>query len=525
MPRRDLPTTRRVLRDRANINVSYNQRRNSSSSIAKGGQVVPLLSSPRGGSFDVHPPDLTIPIVQRLPFDVLSEIFENCIFSNYSLLEDSDARRKGRPFWVIKNSPWVLSQVCAHWRVATQRLRNLWTHVQIDAYKESDLTSSSRAQLLALFLERSGDAELDVFVNCKIPDVEDNVIYPTLLQHSHRFRFLSFKAPPRCLRYFKPIQGNLRSLRKLRLFIIHPGKTPRKVVQLFSDAPLLENVKIRESGDRQRFAFRAHQLREVVAPISAISDLRLLTTLKECKLFINKSSWVLMKGKTLNSSSLCSLSLEEPFLLRAGNLARLLNSLVLPSLVSLSIRTRDKTNLCSSIGSFLLRSQCRLTNLDIEVKHLEPDDLEQLFHLCPGLLRLRLSTRMKRSIIQLFHRDPSGSDTCLLPRLETLDMSASRFKSESYLPHDFFILCRTIWLRGFEDDVDLQTTGLVRLKELHVHTRFEAGKASHKVKRMMTALAEKGLNIYLRGNLLSLADLRTDSPCSTDVDVEMADAE
>ncbi|KAK7473145.1 hypothetical protein VKT23_001246 [Stygiomarasmius scandens] len=481
-----------------------------------------LVTSSRKGakskSHALEPKPLSI--AQRLPFDVLSEIFEICVLHN-PYKRETDRRQKGRPYCIIQNAPWVFTYVCAHWREAATSCHALWRHVRIDANNLLDLVSPGRASLLQLYIGRSGNLRLDVILYCRIIDVDDkfnnNTLLPILLQHSDRFQFLSLRTWPHCLPYFSLLlKGRLSSLKILRLYMICSPKenmenSPRSIVDMFAVAPLLENASIRISANRQRFTFRVHSLRQLSVPVSAVPDFQLLTTVEECNLYVNQLARQLV-GNNFTSHSLRSLSLKEPFLIRPTGASQVLRSLDLPKLDSLSIQACKKAEVGPSVINLLERSKCKLTNLTLEICDLKNHELQRIFILCPGLVRLRVTSPLGRPLIRRLRNDlPDVSP--LLSRLEVFDMYSSRKKmAGSFLTEPFLVLCKAIQTRGYQDNAALQEMPSVKLRELHMQNEFRVGKANAKVKKTMMNLVEKGLKVFVRERLLSLEDLKADNP-------------
>ncbi|THU96763.1 hypothetical protein K435DRAFT_891286 [Dendrothele bispora CBS 962.96] len=399
--------------------------------------------------------------VQRLPLNVLFEILDICVLSN-PYRDHVDSVKHIQTFRFMDNPAWKLSQVCSGWRTAARNRRGLWT------------------------------------------------------------QFLSLRTLPQCLPWLKLLQDNLPSLRKLQLEMIckNSGPTPRNPIQLFRVAPLLEEVSIWSlSGNCQPLALDQHRLYRLEAPMSAISDIRLLTTLQDCSLYLNQAGHRLFQ-QTLTSYSLQNLALREHPDINTGSALRLLDSLLLPNLRRFSIRTCDNALIGSNIRKFLARSGCDLMDLDIDIHGLYFGDLVEIFRLCSELRRLRLITPPCPSLLEQLRPVPgSDSATCLLPHLEILDLSSAKYGIRHF-EHDFPELCRTIWIRGFEDNLGPNMTGLVKLQELHLWTGGDLTGASFKLRSTMTGLIERGLKVYDSDVLLDM-----DAFDVEDVDFEIGSEE
>ncbi|THU96764.1 hypothetical protein K435DRAFT_838974 [Dendrothele bispora CBS 962.96] len=527
------------------LNTGHSQRRDDEPPTAQGGL---LENKPES---DVHAFELmrSASVAQRLPLDLLLEIFETCVFSNpYQDDEVRPTKKKGRPFWLRGNAPFNLSQVCRYWRETALMHRRLWKHVHLRISSHRPWaraqTDSRRVKFLELYLERSGNAKLAVTILCTLPKVTENLLLPVLFQHSHRIEFLSFKSTPSCFDFCgsESVRGLLKfdSLKTLQLHIIRRDFMTALpcTVRLFNEAPLLEDVNMRATGRHQEITFREHNLRQLSAPLSSI-DLQLMTTLEECSLYVASSvmQFFSIKDNKLTCRFLRVLALQDHPNKETLNISRLLDMLVVPHLKSLSVKNRENPSLGGKIRSFLNRSHCSLTNLDVDVRGLKRDDIEELVRLCPLLERLRFTTPLRRSLIRQLRNEPNDSAgssggvvTCLLPELEIIDLSAPKHRAGPYLQNDFLMLVKMIETRGYAGDTTTTTTTMVtgpvsRLRQLHVHNGFNVRTASQRLRNKLWELAEKGLEVYTsEGKRMTLREFDPEEWDAIDEEIAAANA-
>ncbi|THV02170.1 hypothetical protein K435DRAFT_852988 [Dendrothele bispora CBS 962.96] len=432
---------------------------------------------------------------QRLPSDVLFVIFDVCLSSSFIQTDSDLSEAEGRPYWLVKNPPWVFTHVCAHWRRAAISRRSLWTHVRVDVSETQGFDAPGQARLLEVYLARSGELELEVNINLMVPLALTNVVLPILLRHSSRFESFS-------LTTFSVLLNRFRTSPQYR-------NISRNPIQFFAIAPLLEDVTIQASDSRHRFPFTTHRLRKLSAPMSAISNFELLKTIEECTLYVDQVGHQFFNN-TMTSLTLQSLTLHERSLVTTGRVSQLLTSLLLPNLVSLAIRASDNASIGSSIKTLLVDSECKLTNLDIEARGLSSNDLEEILHLCPHLIRLRLTTLLSSSTVQKLEKN-----TSFLPKLETFDMTLESSKSGLYMySHvDLLPLCDAFRGRCFAGDTSIQKP--VPLKEFHFASQLDISNSSEGLRKGVAKMVKSGIRVYVEGRLLGPEDLNVDEPAVT----------
>ncbi|KAH8119512.1 hypothetical protein DFH11DRAFT_450891 [Phellopilus nigrolimitatus] len=139
--------------------------------------------------------DLTVesavptPIAQRLPPEVVREIFLACLSRNYHRLSSCEV-------------PWNVSQTCRYWRDVALTTSRLWAFLHYDS--SNDMSLPAFEVVLNTWLLRSGSSLLHYTVNISVENClgESNHaaerIITTMLQHQSRWRDLTLLCDGLC---------------------------------------------------------------------------------------------------------------------------------------------------------------------------------------------------------------------------------------------------------------------------------------------------------------------------------------
>ncbi|KAJ7110992.1 hypothetical protein C8R44DRAFT_985630 [Mycena epipterygia] len=224
--------------------------------------------------------------IERLPPENLAQIFMFCLPS-------------GR--WAsyapnTENAPWVLAQVCSHWRAVALSTPRLWRIIDVDLSEllpdemdinddsssvggssdEIDITDSLSADspsphslsqllpadsssagglsrqnliyLVGLFLARSGTCPFSLIFSwgngkpCELHPVLSQVV-EMLTRASHRWENLSYQLPLSVLVDLPSVKGRVQSLHTLDICPRFTGDEGA-VIDQFEDAPLLQSVDL-----------------------------------------------------------------------------------------------------------------------------------------------------------------------------------------------------------------------------------------------------------------------------------------
>ncbi|KAL0956940.1 hypothetical protein HGRIS_003042 [Hohenbuehelia grisea] len=219
--------------------------------------------------------------IRRLPYDVLSLIFNYCAYSDpwptpcHS--NDASSRVPGDillPRAVNLASPWVLSRVCTRWRHVALTSPSLWSTLRIslrtyDEERSTELTRHTR--LIELYLERSGTYPLrfDVSVaNAAI--LAPHPILDILASHSAHWGDASLHLSPDLYESIASrVRGNVPRLESLKLRI--QGRERGMRIDMFRDCPSLRSVDL--AYPLRTFVLPWDQIEAVKAPLQTTEDL------------------------------------------------------------------------------------------------------------------------------------------------------------------------------------------------------------------------------------------------------------
>ncbi|KAK7050113.1 hypothetical protein R3P38DRAFT_2763163 [Favolaschia claudopus] len=326
--------------------------------IARGLGDLPSLEQARESLQSYHDDCLSLlSPVRRLPLEILTEIF--------ALLETepragplgylSDVTTSSA-ISMLANSPLrSLARVCSRWHTAIMTTSTLWNRVTLVGvlWTRGSLLVDRMMVGLRDILERGGQAGLFVVV-----ETGNYVPYAPALrllaEHSHRWTRFWFRGSSVDLRALTSIQGKLPRLRTIRL----SGALLPESSSIFSAAPQLEEGYFSCSPDcwDALTQLPLHQLRRAFLPNSVSyipqspspgftilghlsAPLTLWLSFPE-QLLSNSAAGVDAPHTTCSISSLylkCSKEMTE--IHNVSTISRALDSLTLPSLMSLHFKT------------------------------------------------------------------------------------------------------------------------------------------------------------------------------------------
>ncbi|CAA7270233.1 unnamed protein product [Cyclocybe aegerita] len=362
--------------------------------------------------------------VRVLPIGVLSEIFLRTLPQG----EDQDSMMK---FNTLDQDfvPWTLTRVCRSWRAAALLTPALWTRLPYFQFGPGSLVES-QPEALAL-LRRSLDISpsipfsVNLGLDPMFPAHLSNPQFTHLLfPHSNRFEHMTVHGHHRDIsQRLSQIQGNLKSLRSLSLYLI--GSTinltdPSLPVTTFVDAPRLQDLHLSFSPTQQLVHLQSYvalpwtQLCHASIGRIAVGGLATLLSsapaLQECVIdeLVQEASSV----PSFTSAALRRLRIRIHSSSDALNL--FFSHTTLPSLQKLSL-----TVLCLDIVplvTFVSRSSCPLTLLYVTFVRCN-GHLARLFGALPSLTDLGMSYRYDL-LEDILRKDESG--VAVLPRLRHL---------------------------------------------------------------------------------------------------------
>ncbi|KAJ7116226.1 hypothetical protein C8R43DRAFT_1137903 [Mycena crocata] len=351
------------------------------------------------GVFDEHA--FRLAPIRRIPVEILIEIF-------LSAAQECDVPQLG------DGTATVLSQVSQHWRAVACDVPGLWASFE---FHLCGIQTDPDAQLLELYLRRSGDASLSVHLNNSVQQRGHlNVLncpqMALLAEHAHRLRLLRFIHPPGS-EAFDYLQGKVFE----RLEVLEMSGIYRTPFGGFANAPRLHRVSFIQS----------HTSFNVLIPTYYIRTLHL------------GDGWMLSHGNLAGNypnltSLVCVPDFEEwrvppettfeklenwTFGCRHGHPLSMgfIDSFTTPALRRLEMSLFERHSSGPKICALLTRSGCDLTELTIKESR-APNTITEKF-IDALTLRPGKSARLPR--LTSLHIDGSYilRDQCLIEMFES----------------------------------------------------------------------------------------------------------
>jgi hypothetical protein len=360
--------------------------------------------------------------IRRLPPEVLSEIFMQCMENNYVY------RR-------LNTAPLLVGSVSSRWRTIALSTPRLWASFSLTIrpkYLKTDVV------LAKAWLARAGTCPLTICLSNK--GFYQNAMKPLMdvfLLHCEQWYDIYLSVPLQVLRSLAPAKHRLPRLQKLYLDF-----DLEETISIFEFAPQLRSLQLTTS--------LAPGPSMAKVPWNQIEYLDMGNCQLDQCLDLLRVTPNLEKCAVRLSHSEPRHSHSPVQLLRLRSLAifsdprNLIDKLLLPNLSEISINTRNILDAPWTTTPQLisLLSQCSLAKLSLNVNKPPSDDVMiQILQTCPSLVELDLrgncSRCMTRSFLKqfAFGRDREDSITeQLAPMLHTMkvDYSLGHFNI-----HDF----------------------------------------------------------------------------------------
>ncbi|KAJ7253964.1 hypothetical protein C8J57DRAFT_1187058 [Mycena rebaudengoi] len=289
--------------------------------------------------------------VLSLPLEITSEIFINFL-PIYPL----------RPPLTGLLSPALLGQICHQWRDIAFGTPRLWRAIEI--YLQSTSSLGAQLNVLSTWLSRSKNCSLSLsfemerhLVSPKVPHFK-----AALVSQSERWEHIRLITPLNDLRW---LDHPFPLLRRLTFGSNHPTESAESAIEVFGDAPQLNNVGLAVRFYPSQVVLPWSQLTSITAakliPVIAADILRQANSLVNftCTLW----------GDTVPEAVPPLIHLESLVLhdWHSQNTQKLLiDALTAPVLRHLTISEYDiGDEPLSTIAAFLSRSHCSLDSLHI----------------------------------------------------------------------------------------------------------------------------------------------------------------
>ncbi|KAJ7117473.1 hypothetical protein C8R44DRAFT_854355 [Mycena epipterygia] len=172
----------------------------------------------------------TLSPLRRMPTELLSSIFD--------LTCPSEPREDP--------APWIVGQVCRHWRAIISSQPSLWASIVLD-FDERAVRRTATEYRLEIHLQRSGNLPLDIMFSCcdtysGYTDQELGLLN-ILAKHCARWRKISISGPFSLYSELACIRGHLPFLQDLTIISTPIGDAERST-DVFELAPNLQLAAI-----------------------------------------------------------------------------------------------------------------------------------------------------------------------------------------------------------------------------------------------------------------------------------------
>jgi hypothetical protein len=309
-------------------------------------------------------PRSMIPPIQRLPNEVLGDVFVNCA-------EERDVVVPARR----RICPWTIGQVCSRWRWVQLRTPHIWNNVVV--YDLSKPQFSTARAIINEILSSS-----DMLMSLKAVLKAEDQIVNTILHFSHRFRKLDITLDYNIYRHILGLRpgsfGALESL-NVSLSCYNTGSSsPPHNISPFKSAPSLRSVSF-AIYTRPGWKLPSHlyilpwaQLTEIQFHDTALSTSAIHRMLQHCPSLITSNFLVDDNTSEFPKDqiflpNLRSLRLESVIMPGQDNLdwACFLQPFTVPSLEEFTIHTKANSWRQDALLSLVGRSGCAIKRIQI----------------------------------------------------------------------------------------------------------------------------------------------------------------
>jgi hypothetical protein len=352
-------------------------------------------------------PTRHVSAVQRLPCELLSEIFLHCAGGGVDAVSTI-------------RMPLLTTQICKEWRAIAISTPSLWCRLFLSI---NERQVASHSELAATLLARSGLCPLTIYIFWEEhPYTSSHPVLDIIAQHSHHWYNMLLFLPMRAFPAFSAIKGCLPLLTELTLgteddifpypLLLDPA------LEMFESAPQLrcfESINLSPHVFRLPWA----QLRRCPMMSAAVDEcidvLRRSPNLEECRFICLCRSFSTPHPLVpVQLSHLRSISIMIPTWNPYVDVNDLFEHLTSPLLRSLEIYDLQST-LGPQFFSFLSRSP-DIERLGLRRTSLTDEDVIQCLRAVPSLIHLDIEEQRPGLTInhnlmsQLTYRRPSSED-------------------------------------------------------------------------------------------------------------------
>ncbi|KAJ7658801.1 hypothetical protein DFH06DRAFT_1195953 [Mycena polygramma] len=360
-----------------------------------------------------------------MPPEILSEIFIWTL--------PSELKVTNRAGVDLRDSPWMLTHICGHWRRVAITLPSLWSLLVINGITgDSPLPGAYPLPLIRTQLQRASRLRLYFMAATVLPFTEHlTALLELLADHSPRWEEVLILAPRDFLPIVDRVHGRLPVLRRLWIQCkeVADASHTEDSIDCFQVAPALRDLTLVFEGPVSSL-LPAHQLTRYHMLCSREQHFSILNAAKnliEARMEIdNRQVSITDINRVIELSALRRLWVSD---------ADVLGSLRLPALHDFGIMHElSQLNVQSHIDALVVRSSCTLQRLCVE--GLPAVDLitgilqrhQEIVELAVLLTEPDSSVSGNDLVATLARRDPDGVFE-LAPRLNGLFFGCSNDNS------------------------------------------------------------------------------------------------
>jgi len=371
------------------------------------------------------------PIIQLLPAEVVSDIFEFCLPDFYTF----DAKCEIQP---VSVTPFLLGAICRRWREIAWTTPSLWSrlHLHFSGQNFRSLTDLAEQWLL-----RSGELPLSIRVSCEPKSSSKTALFVAAKEqlialikvfnlYSVRWINLDIRIPTSFFEYFA--LGGLHTSSLESLYIDPPdGQSDNGHTIWFQSSPLLKKVHL-SSVYLKSIQAQWDNITHVYAS-SFYVDECLQIIERSPRLICCKFSVIIggeapypMPDAPLVAQSLRFLHVGHE---RSVSAAFFFDKLTLPALEEFIYEASEKNIELPSFLSLLERSSCQLQAFTLKHTEVSEDDFISLLERMPTLRRLTIDIHnlavpiLRNPVLERLYTPSTtkgGSGQYILPALERL---------------------------------------------------------------------------------------------------------
>jgi hypothetical protein len=400
------------------------------------------------GSLALARQSVSNPITQRLPPEILSEIFVECLPIDEFIAPSVDT------------APILVAQVCRRWKSVSMSTPKLWCSMKFNFQRQNGRFKT--ATFLA-WLERSRNFPLSVCLWSD--DLPSPQIIEAIIHVAHRLENIHFRLPVESWRSLTQVRSRLIQLRKINV-----EATPTNYLysfrggpfDVFAEAPRLDDVTV---GFPVTF---------IMLPWSQISRLTIYGQQYRVKdLLHNLQKAIALDEFTISScyGDPYSMNYPDPVTLSIRSLrvfqtlgpasSIMLDHMTFPKLQEI---TFDGIQAAWSRTGFqqLIRSSCHIKKLVLRNVAMSQDSLIECLRRLPSLVELKMEmTHPFLDNVVIRRLTQKGSKLPLVPNLRVLDLGGT-FEFDD---HVFANMVESRW--HLRSPANIERLKLARLRYCH----------------------------------------------------------